>query len=104
MAKTNLGILIRCIVCIGFFFTAMAQELQFGIGQLSVIVTLISIFLGLFGPIVAKLYHKIPIQYIMGFGVVTCAISYYFLSITRHLIVLYLLAIIIGCSICCYAI
>ena len=57
MAKTNLGILIRCIVCIGIFFISMAQELQFGIGQLSVIVTLISIFLGLFGPIVAKLYH-----------------------------------------------
>ena len=113
MSKKQLGILIRCCICvacsiglisncIGIFYTPMAESLVTGRGQIAVISTIISVSSALTGPIVAKLIKKFPIHIVMTIGVLLTALGMALLAFIRILPVLYVLAAMIGIGAICF--
>ena len=113
MTKKQLGVLIRCCICvgcsiglisncIGIFYTPMAESLVTGRGQISVIATIIAVSSALSGQVVARLIKKYPIHIVMTIGVLLTVAGLVLLSFVRVLPVLYVIAAVIGIGAICF--
>lgn len=107
MKKQNLGILIRCCLCvvgsvgmvsncIGIFFTPFADSLNAGIGRISVIVMVTSIATAVSSLIFARLQRQLPLKVIMIIGVLLTTGAFLMMSVARSLWVLYTANVLLG--------
>ncbi len=111
--KKQLGMLIRCCVCIGcsigmvsncigLFYTPMAQALGTGRGQVAAISTIISLSSAFFAQVVARLIKKVPINIVMGFGSLVVVLGFLALSFAKQLPVFYAIAVFMGAGDICF--
>ena len=107
--------LIRCCMCVGgsmgmvsncmgIFFSPLANSLNTGVGRISIVVTIVSLFNAFFAPFFVKLRQRFPLNYLMGFGALLCACATCIMSFARNVFLLYICGVLNGIGMCCFAI
>lgn len=113
-SRGKLLALIRCCLCIGgsfgivsncmgIFFSPISQDLQVGIGSVSVMVTFIGIAGAFFAPLFGRLTKTKPLNLLMSAGVVLTIAAVFFVSAASAVWQLCLGGVLIGIGIQCFA-
>lgn len=93
LACGSVGIIINCA---GIFYPTVAKELGVGQGDISLYSTIVNLFNGLMGPVVAVLMKKINFRLMVGSGIVMLACGLISLSFANSPLFFYIAAPFIG--------
>lgn len=113
-SRGKLLALIRCCLCIGgsfgivsncmgIFFSPISQDLQVGIGSVSVMVTFMGLSGAFFAPLFGKLTQTKPLNLLMSAGVILTIAAAFFVSAATAVWQLCLGGVLIGIGIQCFA-
>jgi len=93
LATASIGIAVNCM---GVYYASIAEELNVGLGQVSVYLTILNLTCGLCGPLVIALTKKVNIRIVLAVGGLGTAVSYVALANANALWQIYALALIQG--------
>ncbi len=93
MATASIAVAINCM---GVYYAPIAEELNVGLGSVSLYLTILNLTSGFFGPVVIQLTKKIDIRVILGVGGLGSALAYVGLANVNALWQIYALALIQG--------
>lgn len=107
--------LVRCCICfgcavglindcLGIFTTAIVDDLQVGVGEFSIMLTLLNVASALTTLLlVSRLIERVHIGALMGAGALICAVTFLAMSSFTSLAAYYLAGIVIGAGMSCFA-
>lgn len=93
MATASIGIAVNCM---GVYYASIAEDLNVGLGQVSVYLTILNLTCGLCGPLVISLIQKINLRIVLAVGGLGTALSYAALANAGALWQIYALAFLQG--------
>ncbi len=114
MKETKFSVLLKCCICIGgsvglisnslgIFYSPIANELQLGIGQISIMATIISLASAAFLPFYTRLMKHVKINILMGAGVLLSAAAFLIMSMFRDIRLYYVCSVFLGIGAVCFS-
>ncbi|WP_159060046.1 MFS transporter [Collinsella provencensis] len=108
------SMLVRCCLCFGcsialvndslnLFTAPVSEALGVGIGDFSLILTIVNLVSGVMALVVPHLLDRLPLRMVMAGGVVLASVSYVALVFVPNIMWFYLGAVAIGISGCCFS-
>ncbi|MBR2990751.1 MAG: MFS transporter [Solobacterium sp.] len=114
MQESKQTILMKCCICIGgsvglisnsfgIFYSPIAEEMQLGIGRISIMATIISLASAVFLPVFSRLMKRVKMNHLMVMGVLLASAAYLVMSWIHDIRVYYLCSVFLGIGAVCFS-